>query len=315
MSTNQVSAVAGNPAALGGLTGYLRRRRLAKQSRNVPSRKLRGWQLMARYLMLVLVAIILLGPLVLPLFVAFKAPGEPAVGQGATLLPQKWSLQAFYTLFENDQIPVLQGIVNSLAICAMVVVSHIILASIGGYMLSRRGWTGRNVVYLIVLSAMIFPFEAIMSSLYEIVFALDLNDSLFGVALPGMLGPFHLLLMRAAFLGIPDELEDAAFIDGAGEVRRFFSIFLPQVKGAITIVGLTSFIYAWSDFLWPLLVLQSVEKKTLTLQLAALSSSIQGVTYQEVIAGAIVAMLPIIILFFFAQKYFFRGIEEGGLKF
>lgn len=317
MSINSVSqqSVANAPVKTNFLKQYLQQRKLKKQARFMPSRRPRGGALVARYITLVIVAFLLLGPLILPMLVAFKAKEEPAIGAGSSLFPQKWSLEAFSTLFANDQIPVMRGVLNSLIICSIVVVSHIVLASIGGYMLSRRGWKWRGICYLIVLSALIFPFEAIMSSLYQMIFDIGLNDHLLGVALPGLLGPFHLLLMRAAFMGIPEELEDAAFIDGAGEVRRFFSIFLPQTKGAMTIVGLTSFIYAWSDFLWPLLVLQSKDKKTLTLQLASLSSSIQGVTYQEVIAGALVAMIPILILFFFAQKYFFRGIEGGGLKF
>ncbi|OKL47641.1 ABC transporter permease [Boudabousia liubingyangii] len=292
---------------------FLKKRKLQREARIVNSRQIRGPRLVLRYVLLILVSIFMLGPLMLPLLVAFKAPGEPIFGEGATIIPQTWSLAAFKELFSTTNI--LSGITNSLIICALAVVSHIVLASVGGYILSRRGWTGRNIAYLIVMSAMIFPFEAIMSSLFAIVNDLNLYDSLIGVWLPGMLGPFHLLLMRAAFLGIPDEIEDAAFIDGAGEFRRFWSIFLPQVKGAMTIVGLTSFIYAWSDFLWPLLVLQSRENKTLTLVLAELSSSIQGVSYQEVIAGAVVAMTPVVILFFFTQKYFFRGIEDGGLKF
>ncbi|OKL49067.1 ABC transporter permease [Boudabousia liubingyangii] len=292
---------------------FLKKRKLQREARIVNSRQIRGPRLVLRYVLLILVSLFMLGPLMLPLLVAFKAPGEPIFGEGATIIPQTWSLAAFKELFSTTNI--LSGITNSLIICALAVVSHIVLASVGGYILSRRGWTGRNIAYLIVMSAMIFPFEAIMSSLFAIVNDLNLYDSLIGVWLPGMLGPFHLLLMRAAFLGIPDEIEDAAFIDGAGEFRRFWSIFLPQVKGAMTIVGLTSFIYAWSDFLWPLLVLQSRENKTLTLVLAELSSSIQGVSYQEVIAGAVVAMTPVVILFFFTQKYFFRGIEDGGLKF
>lgn len=276
------------------------------------STKLTGWRLVRRYVMLVVVAFLLLGPLVFPLLGAFKGPGEAVYGQGATLFPQNWSLDAFRTLFETTNI--VRYISNSLVVASLNIASHLLLATIAGYMLSRKGWRGHILLTIVVTSAMIFPFESIMLSLYTQVKGLGFYDTLVGAWMPTMLGPFHVLLMRAAFLGVPDELEDASCIDGAGEFRRFWSVFLPQVKGALTVVGLTSFIFAWQDYLWPLLVLQSDENSTMMLGIARLQSSF-GTDYRVVLAGAIAALLPIIILFFFTQRHFFRGIEEGGLKF
>lgn len=303
----------GNPTPLNPFMSWLRKRKLKKQSMHTPSRQLRGFGLVRRYTIMVLVLILMIGPVLLPLLAAFKAPGEPVFGVGASFLPKQWSLAAFYEIYEKTNL--VRAIGNSLTLCCLAILSHCLLATIGGYMLSRRGWFGRRTTYMIVVSAMIFPFESIMLALYAMMNSVGLYDSLLGVWLPGLLGPFHLLLMRAAFLGIPDEIEDAAFIDGAGEFRRFWMIFLPQVKGSMIIVALTSFIYAWSDFLWPLMMLRSQKSETMMLALAKLEGSPLGVNYQTVLAGAIVALLPILIIFLFAQKYFFRGIEEGGLKF
>ena len=182
-------------------------------------------------------------------------------------------------------------------------------------MLSRRGWSGRTIMYFVVLSAMIFPFESIMLSLFSMMVQANLYNTLTGVWMVAMIGPFQILMMRAAFMGIPDEIEDAALIDGAGEWRRFWEIFLPQVRGTLTVVGLTSFIAAWSDFIFPLLMLPDPKKQTLMLTLTAIQNSPQGTTYQLVLAGAVVAMTPVVIVFALSQKYFFRGIEDGGLKF
>ncbi|WP_250505260.1 carbohydrate ABC transporter permease [Bowdeniella massiliensis] len=311
-STTVVTTVTGTAPQQGIIGGWRKRRKMAR-SMNQPPARLKGGRLVRRYIVLTLVLVSLIAPLALPLLAAFKAPGEPVFGQGATLFPQDWSLRAFEQLFADSY--VVRSIANSLFVCTLAVLSHICLASVGGYMLSRRGWPGRNLWFIVVTSAMIFPFESIMLSLFNQVAALDLYGTLTGVWLPGMLGPFHLLLMRAAFLSVPDEIEDAAFIDGAGEWRRFFTIFLPQVKGALTVVGLTSFIYAWSDFLWPLLILPDPQKQTMMLWLATFKNSIQGVSYQQVLAGAIVALLPVLVIFLFTQKYFFRGIEDGGLKY
>ena len=288
-------------------------RRLERQSRTVASRQMRGSQLFIRYAVLVVVAILLVGPLVLPLMAAFKAPGESVFGQGATLLPQQWSLESFARLFERTDI--LGSIGNSALVALLAVTSNVVLSCVGGYVLSRRGWSGRTIMYFVVLSAMIFPFESIMLSLFSMMVQANLYNTLTGVWMVAMIGPFQILMMRAAFMGIPDEIEDAALIDGAGEWRRFWEIFLPQVRGTLTVVGLTSFIAAWSDFIFPLLMLPDPKKQTLMLTLTAIQNSPQGTTYQLVLAGAVVAMTPVVIVFALSQKYFFRGIEDGGLKF
>lgn len=296
-----------------GAVGLAGSKHRASTHKRVRVSRIRGGRLVRRYIVLTLVLVVLVAPLLVPLVGAFKAPGEPVFGRGATLLPQQWSLQAFHDLFVSSY--VLISIGNSLIVCALAVTSHLILASAGGYMLSRKGWPGRHLWFLVITSAMIFPFESIMLSLFNQISAIHLYDTLLGVWLPGIIGPFHILLMRAAFLGVPEEIEDAALIDGAGEWRRFWTIFMPQVKGAAVIVVLTSFIFAWSDFLWPLLILTDPHKQTMMLWLSTFKNSIQGQSYQQVLAGGIIALLPILIIFLFAQRYFFRGIEEGGLKF
>lgn len=278
----------------------------------VNTSSLHGWRLARRYAVLLLVLVIMVGPVLVPLLGAFKSPAEPVYGEGATLFPQHWSLAAFRTLFETTDIE--RYILNSLAVCALNICSALLFSSVGGYMLSRKGWVGRRAIFLIIMSALIFPFESIMLSLYAQIRSLGLYDTLWAIWLPGMMGPFHLMLMRAAFLGIPDEIEDAAMIDGASEVQRFVRIFLPQVKGSLVVVGLTAFIFAWQDYLWPLLITQSSDHYTMMVGISQLQSSF-GTDYRIVLAGAITAVVPIFIVFFCSQKYFFRGIEDGGLKF
>ena len=179
-------------------------RKLENQSRNVASRQIKGSRLVLRYITLVVVAILMVGPLLLPLLAAFKAPGESVFGQGATIFPQHWSLAAFATLFK--QTGILRAIGNSVIVAALTVISNIILSCLGGYMLSRRGWTGRNIMYFVVLSAMIFPFESIMLSLYSMMVSIGTYKTLTSVWMVAMIGPFQILMMRAAFLGIPEEM-------------------------------------------------------------------------------------------------------------
>lgn len=264
-----------------------------------------------RYLTLVVALVLLVGPLVVPLLAAFKAPGEDLFGPNATVLPQNWSLDAFRELL--DRIPIFAYMGNSLMVAVLAVSSNVIFASLAGYMLSRQGWRGRKTVYLLLISAMIFPFESIMVSLFAQVRGIGLTDTLAGVWVPGMVAVLNVLLMRAAFMAVPSEIEDAALMDGAGEFRRFWQIFLPATRGVLTVVVITTFITVWDDFLWPLLILRSDENLTLMLGLSQLQGNF-GLDYRVVLAGAVAAFVPVAILFFICQKYFFKGMESGGVK-
>lgn len=289
-------------------------RKLARSAALVPVRRASKKSIVGtigRYVVLVVVLFLLVGPLIIPLLSAFKGQGEDLFGPNATLLPQQWSLGAFKELMNS--IPVFTYMGNSVIIALLAVTSNVIFASAAGYMLSRHGWRGRKTIFLILMGAMIFPFESIMVSMFAQVRGMGLTDTLAGVWIPGIVGVLNVLLMRAAFLAVPNEIEDAALMDGAGEFRRFWQIFLPATRGVLTVVVITTFIGVWDDFLWPLIVLRSDENLTLMLGLSQLQGNF-GLDYRVILAGAVVAFVPVAILFFIAQKYFFKGMESGGVK-
>ncbi|WP_265443285.1 carbohydrate ABC transporter permease [Flexivirga meconopsidis] len=264
-----------------------------------------------RYALLCLVLVVSLAPIIWPVMTSFKAVTEQVFGPSATLIPRAFSLDSYRTLFA--QVPIWQYVRNSLFYCALAVISQVVLASTCGYMLSRKHWRGRWLTNLLITITLIFPFEAIMLSLYTQVRAMGLLDSVIGVWLPGMISAFNILVMRASFVSVPTALEESALMDGAGEFRRFWSIYLPSAKGALTIVALTAAVGAWDDFLWPLIVLRSDTNFTLPVGLATLQSSF-GFDVKVVLAGAVVALVPVVALFFALQRFFFRGVESGGVK-
>ena len=179
------------------------------RKRSINKSKFHGWGLFRHYIALLVVFVVLVSPVFLPLLGAFKSSGDPIYGKGATAFPQHWSLNAFGELFRTTDI--VRYIANLFAVCGLNIVSALVFSSVCGYMLSRKGWPGRGVVTAVALSALIFPFESIMLSLYSQVRSFGFYDTIIGIWPPGMIGPFHVLLMRAAFLGIPDEIEDAAY--------------------------------------------------------------------------------------------------------
>jgi len=159
----------------------------------------------------------------------------------------------------------------------------------------------------------VLPGEVTIISQYQTIISLGLGDTLLGVALPATIGTLNVLLMRNAFLAIPAEIDAAAIVDGANVWQRLRYIGLPSVKGTLSVIAVLSFIGAWDDFLWPLLVLQSPDKLTLTVGLSYLQNTF-SVNPRTIAAGAMIALVPILVLFVCVQRFFFKGVGEGAVK-
>lgn len=269
-------------------------------------------RLTGRYLLLCAITVVMVGPLLWQLFVALKGQNENVYGNGSFSLPMHPTLHNFAEVMK--QIPVWTYVRNSFTVAGLSIVSQLLFATAGGYMLSRRGWRGAKAVFLVLVISMMFPFESIMVSLFIDIRDLNLIDSLVGVWLPGIVGAFNVLIMRAAFAAIPDEVEEAALLDGAGEWRRFTRVFLPSARGAMLVVAITTFIGAWDDFLWPFIVLRTDQHFTLTLGLARLQSTSFGFDERTVMAGSIISVVPVLVLFIATQRWFYKGVEAGAVK-
>ncbi|TLS40335.1 carbohydrate ABC transporter permease [Streptomyces montanus] len=269
-------------------------------------------ELIVRYLLLLFVLGITVGPLIWQFLASLKGTGEDVFGATATLLPHDPTLRAYRAVFE--QVPVATYIWNSMIVVLLSVTSQLLFSTTAGYMLSKPAWKGRKAVWILLAASMMFPFESIMVSLFLSIRDLGLVDSLVGVWLPGFVGAINVLLMRGAFLAVPREIEDSAMIDGAGEWQRFRHLYLPSAWGAIMVVVINTFIAAWDDFLWPLIVLRSESSMTLTLGLSRLQSSSFGYDQRVVMAGSVISIVPVLVLFFITQRWFYKGVSAGAVK-
>ncbi|GAA3766669.1 carbohydrate ABC transporter permease [Streptomyces phyllanthi] len=270
-------------------------------------------ELVVRYLLLLFVLAITVGPLLWQFLTSLKSTTEDVFGTNATLLPQHPTLRAYEQVF--DQVPVATYIWNSLIVVALSLTSQLLFSTMAGYMLSKPAWRGVKGVWLLLIASMMFPFESIMVSLFLSVRDLGLVDSLAGVWLPGFVGAINVLVMRAAFLAVPREIEDSAMLDGAGEWQRFRYLYLPSALGSMSVVAINTFIAAWDDFLWPLIVLRSEENLTLTLGLARLQTSSFGYDQRVVMAGSVISLVPVLVLFVITQRWFYKGVSSGAVKF
>ncbi|MET9608489.1 carbohydrate ABC transporter permease [Streptomyces sp. NPDC006512] len=265
--------------------------------------------LAARYATLLLMLAVMLGPIVWQFLTSVRGRTEN-VYDG--VLPSRPTLDNYVLVAES--FPLLQYVGNTLTVAALAVTSNMLFAAMGGYALSRAGWKGRKSVFTVLVATLMFPFESVMISMFLTVREMGLVDTLIGVWLPGAVSVLNIMVMRAAFLSVPRELEEAAVLDGANEWTRFTRVFLPAAKGALAVVCITSFMGAWDDFLWPLLVLTNSDHYTLQLGLKTLAGATTTSDQRVIAAGAMAALIPMMLLFFALQRYFFKGVGEGAVK-
>ena len=264
-----------------------------------------------RYLLLTLLFVILAGPFLWQLSTSLKGAAENVFVYPPRLLPAQPSLDAYAKVAEV--IPVWRYIGNSLVVAIASATANCLFGSMAGYALARMRFRGRKLAYFAFLSTIIIPFEVIMVSVFLTVRGMGLVDNLLGVILPTAVTGLSVLLMRNAFLAFPRSIEEAALVDGAGEWQRFWSIAMPSVRGTLTVVAIFSFMFAWDDFLWPLIVLKNPDNFTLTVGIQYLSGTFSR-DQRVIAAGTMIAVIPLVAGFFALQKYFFRGVGEGAVK-
>jgi multiple sugar transport system permease protein len=219
----------------------------------------------------------------------------------------------------NDIIPILHDGWNSTVYAVLSSVGVVVSSVPVSYALARMRWRGRNVVFLLVLATLMLPDQVTSVPLYVIFVRFHWIGTLKPLIVPNFLGDaFSIFLLRQFFMTIPEELADAARVDGAGEFRILTRVIVPLAKPAIAAVALFQFLYAWNDFFYPLLYAGN-NPKTVTLavglaQLMGNSSFHYGVLWNVLMAGSVLFMTPIIVIFFFAQKAFIEGVTLTGIK-
>ncbi|GAA3871748.1 carbohydrate ABC transporter permease [Streptomyces sp. NPDC003328] len=274
-------------------------------------RRIRVWELVLRYVLLLFVLALTVGPFLWQLSTSLKGPTEDIFSSPPSFLPAHPTLHNYARV--SDTIPVWDYALNSLKVATANVVTNCVGSALAGYALARLRYRGRRVAALVFILAMLVPAESIIIAQFTTMRELGLNNSLVGVVLPGSVGAMNVLLMRNAFLNLPFEIEEAAFVDGANVWQRFARIALPSVKGTLAVVAIFAFMFSWDDFLWPLIVLSDPSKFTLTIGLNYLHGTFAN-DERLVAAGTVIAVAPLMVLFACLQRYFFRGVGEGAVK-
>jgi arabinosaccharide transport system permease protein len=202
---------------------------------------------------------------------------------------------------------------NSLIISVLTIVLSLFFSSMVGYALAVYDFKGRNLFFVLVLLILMIPFEILMLPLYQMMVGAQLVDSYFAVVLPLIVAPVAVFFFRQYATGLPTALMDAARIDGSTEYGIYFKIMLPLMGPSLAAMAILQGLASWNNFLWPLLVLRSNDMFTLPIGLATLLTP-YGNNYDILLAGSVLTIIPIVILFIFFQRYFVAGLTSGGVK-
>ena len=271
-------------------------------------------------IVLILVAIVFIAPFYWMVVSALKTPQEGAQFP-PTLIPTSWVWQNFIDAV--NFIPFGLFTINSLIITLGITIGSVLSNTLIAYGFSRIEWPGRNALFYVCIATIFLPYPVILVALFDIFSRLPsfgIQDSktwvntFLPLIVPAFLGnPFYIFLLRQFMLGIPRELSDAARVDGASEFQTFFRVILPLTKPAIVVVAIFAAVGAWNEFLLPLLYLHEESKYPLAIGLAFFTSE-HDVAYNLLMAAATLVVLPVVVVFLFAQRFFVEGISVGGVK-
>ncbi len=263
------------------------------------------------YLILIILALVAIGPFLWLVSTALKSQNENIFQYPPQFIPQNITFSNFTGVWNS--IPFVTYIINSFIVVGFTVLFNLALSSLAAYPLARMNFKGKTLIFYGVLATIMVPFQVIMVPVYLMALRLNLADSYAGLILPFAVNAFGIFLMRQAFLAIPKELEEAAVIDGCGVFGIWFRILLPLAKPALATLAVFTFAGAWSEFLWPSILLSKQEMYTLPVGL----NHLQGVfsaNWRYIAAGAVISMIPILLFFLFLQKYFINDTMQGALK-
>ncbi|GAA0365292.1 carbohydrate ABC transporter permease [Alkalibacterium iburiense] len=265
-------------------------------------------------LFLIFMGIIWITPLIWGVLTSFKTQRE-ILTAGFNLLPVNWVLDNYtHLLVNNRSTPLLRWFTNSMVISVSHTLIVLVVVSLAAFAYSRLRFRGRDPLFMFLLATMMFPAVVNLIPLYVIVDRLGWVNTPLAMIFPGVAGVFNIFLVRQFMNNIPIQYDESARIDGASDLKIYFSVILPLVKPVLLVVALFSFTGSWNDFLWPTIVVNDVNNMPITPGLQLLQGQYQAQPGM-LMAGALVALIPTFLLYLFAQKYFLQSMSLSvGVK-
>jgi multiple sugar transport system permease protein len=265
------------------------------------------------YAALILLTLMFVAPLLWMLSASLK-PNTETTQLPLSWIPKQFSTEGYSTILNSSsQSPALTWLLNSLMAGLANTALILITASMAAYALARMEFRGKRILFAMIISTLFIPPIILLTPNYQIVDQLGWLDTLLAVIVPGAAGAFGVFFLRQFFLSLPKELEEAAMLDGANRYQIFFRIILPLSKAPLATLAVLSFLTNWNDFLWPVYVLFTPGSLTLPPGLSILQGA-YSINYAVIMAGGVIASIPVLIVFIIAQRYIIQGVARSGLK-
>jgi putative chitobiose transport system permease protein len=267
--------------------------------------------LLLRYLAILIMLLFTVGPFLWLLSTSLKSASENVFAYPPVFIPQSPTLDNFFRVIDSQ--PFFVYLKNSALVAVLSVVLNLLLASLAAYPLARMSFKGRSVLFVVLLSSMMIPFQLLMIPVYELAISLGLQNTYLGLMLPHACTAFGIFFMRQAFLSVPAAIEEVAIMDGVSRIRIWWFVMLPLVKPSLATLAVFSFIAVWGDFLWPLIIIDQPSLFTLPLGVNRLASAF-SLDWRLVAAGAVFSIIPVLLFFTFTQRFFIEGAMKGAVK-
>lgn len=274
------------------------------------TRRIRPSSVFSFVAMAVVTAAVLL-PVAIIILTAFKPTAE-VNAYPPTLVPTEWTLDNLARIL--TELPFARLALNSVIFAGGVTICAVVFDSLAAYALARIDFRGRKVLLIAIIASLMIPFQATLIPVYQLVAELGWINTYQGLIAPRAADAFGIFLLRQFFLALPRDLDNAARIDGAGEFRIFRSIVLPNVVPALMTLAVFTFVNNWNDLLWPLVFTNQAEMGTITSGLTLLTGPGGIIPYGVMMAGSLLAIVPLVIGFLFVQRRFIDNIATTGLK-
>lgn len=260
---------------------------------------------------LILSSIIMLVPFLWMILTSFKTVSESTSVDPFVILPSNWKLDSFKSVLNNMNF--LRLYLNTFLMIAGRVLAAIVTASLAGYSFARLNFKGKNIAFSLVLFQMMIPTQVFIIPQYIMISNLGKLNTIFALVFPGLVTAFGTFLLRQAYLVLPKELEEAARLDGCNIGQTFLFVMAPLTKSALVALGIFTAVFAYRDLMWPMIVNTSNNMSTLSSALAKMQGQYSS-NFPELMAAALIACIPMIILYLIFQKQFIEGIATSGGK-
>lgn len=263
------------------------------------------------YLVLIFTSFVMIVPFLWMILTAFKTVAETTQVDPFVLVPSVWQVENFSKVIAAVDFVKLYG--NTLLMIALRVICAVVTSSLSGYAFARLNFKGKNLMFGIVLFQMMIPSQVFIIPQYIMVSKLHLTNTVWGLLFPGLVSAFGTFLLRQAYMSLPKDLEDAARLDGCSIPQTFLYIMSPLTKSSLVAIGIFTTVFAYKDLMWPMIVCPDTKKTTLASALAKMNGQYSQ-KYPELMMAALIACVPMIIIYIIFQKQFIEGIATSGGK-